>query len=140
MKKYQSIRITPTIMRNGSFLLLYSRVLKYAVLSNTPPYQSNKSNLVNCNIGKWDFHSIVFQGPENTPPRKKPLKVSQKATICSLELENTGNIWKKKIFEKLTKVLELPLQYCKMRLSFHCISECQNTTVLLRQLSIIQNH
>ena len=127
-KKYQSIRITPTIMRNGSFLLLYSKVLKCTVLSNTPQYQSNKSNLVNCNIGKWDFHSIVFQGPKNTPPRKKtPQSQSKSHHLFS----GTG---------KLTKVLELPLQYCKMGLSFHCISECQYTTVLLMQLSIIRNH
>ena len=92
-------------------------------------------------LGNGTFILLYFKVPKTLHPEKKPLKVSQKATICSLELENTGNIWKKfKKFEKLTKVLELPLQYCKMGLSFHCISECQYTTVLLTQLSIIRNH
>ena len=75
-------------MRNGSFLLLYSKVLKCA---DTPQYQSNKSNLVNCNIGKWDFHSIVFQGAENTPPRKKtPQSQSKSHHLFS----GTGKHWK----------------------------------------------
>ena len=78
-------------MRNGSFLLLYSKVLKCTVLSNTPQYQSNKSNLVNCNIGKRDFHSIVFQRPENTPPRKKtPQSQSKSHHLFS----GTGKHWK----------------------------------------------
>ena len=45
-KNDQNVRITPPILGNGIFILLYSKVLNHPSWSDTPWYHSNNHNLV----------------------------------------------------------------------------------------------
>ena len=38
--------MTPTIMRNGTIILLYSKALKHLACSDTPQYLSHSQNVV----------------------------------------------------------------------------------------------
>ena len=97
-KIYQNIRIPPTMLRNGTVILLYSKALKHLACSDTPQYQSHSQNVI-----------------PGTEKRQKSLKDHNK-------------IWKKYQNIRITPpILWITCAIWEMGLSFYYIPKSQIT-------------
>ena len=103
-KNYQNIRITPPILWNATFILLYSNVPNFPAQSDTPQYQSKNKKLVSgvtCAIFKNGTFILLYNKVPNNPTKSDTpimtyLYVIQTATILSPELRKViKGPWKK---------------------------------------------
>ena len=81
-KKYLNTRLTPTILTNGTFILLYSNVPKHSAKSDTP-HQSKSHNLVFGTVKNWKYLEKLKGSENNTKVFQRPCNVEEPVLLST---------------------------------------------------------